>query len=113
MCTGQSSTDGPYQCCQKNKIRVRHIPFETLARLEELKIEYVPKEENPPNVPQIRSIDNFCAILKNKVSRSNYSPNDLKCLMAVEQKYILKKTAKTTIALWAKRCQYAAIRRKL
>jgi hypothetical protein len=28
-------------------------------RLEELKIEYVRNEENPPNVPQLRLIENF------------------------------------------------------
>jgi hypothetical protein len=32
---------------------------DTLVRLEELKIEYVPIKENPPNVPQLRQIENF------------------------------------------------------
>jgi hypothetical protein len=36
---------------------------DTLGRLEELKFEYVPTEENPPNVPQIRSIENLWANL--------------------------------------------------
>jgi hypothetical protein len=35
--------------------------------LEELKTEYVPKIENPPNVPQIRPIEKFWANLKKKV----------------------------------------------
>jgi hypothetical protein len=36
-----------------------HYTKDTLVLLEELKIEYVSKEENPPNVPQIRPIENF------------------------------------------------------
>jgi hypothetical protein len=41
-----------------------HYAKNTLVRLEELKIEYVPNEENPPNVPQIQPIENFWANLK-------------------------------------------------
>jgi hypothetical protein len=48
---------------------------DTLVRLEELKIEYVPKEENPPNVPQIRD-------LEKKDYSNKYRPKDVKCLMA-------------------------------
>jgi hypothetical protein len=33
-----------------------HYAKDTLVRLEELKIEYVSNEENPPNIPQIRPI---------------------------------------------------------
>jgi transposase len=55
---------------------------DVLVRLEELKIEYVPKEENPPNVPQKRPIENFWVILKRKVYINNYPPKDVKCLMA-------------------------------
>jgi hypothetical protein len=33
-----------------------HYAKDTLVRLEELKIEYVPKEENPPNLSLIRPI---------------------------------------------------------
>jgi uncharacterized FlgJ-related protein len=36
-----------------------HYAKDTLVRLEELKIEYVPKKENLPNVPQIRPIENI------------------------------------------------------
>jgi hypothetical protein len=38
-----------------------------LVGLKELKIEYVPKEENPPNVSQIRPIEFFLGNLKRKV----------------------------------------------
>jgi hypothetical protein len=55
---------------------------DSLARLEELKIEYVPKEETPPNVPQIRPIEKFLANLKRKIYSHNYRPKDVKCLMA-------------------------------
>jgi hypothetical protein len=34
-----------------------HYGKDTLVELEELKIEYVSKEENPPNVPKIRPIE--------------------------------------------------------
>jgi hypothetical protein len=53
-----------------------------LVRLEELKIEYLSKEENLPNVPQIRPIENFWANLKRKVYSINYRPKDVKFLMA-------------------------------
>jgi hypothetical protein len=36
-----------------------HYAKDTLARLEELKIEYVLEEENPPNVPRLRLIKNI------------------------------------------------------
>jgi hypothetical protein len=51
---------------------------DTLARLEELKIEHIPKEENPN--------------LKRKVS--NYRPKDVKCLMAKIRKRL--KSIETT-----------------
>jgi hypothetical protein len=53
-----------------------------VGRLEELKIEYIPKEENPPNVPQIRPIENFWADMKRKVYSNNDRPKDVQCLMA-------------------------------
>jgi transposase len=50
--------------------------------LEELKIEYVPKEENPPNVPQLRPIENFWANLKRKVYSNIYRPKNVRSVMA-------------------------------
>jgi hypothetical protein len=44
-----------------------HYAKDTLVRLEELKIEYVPKEKNPPNVPQIRPIEIFWGNLQRKL----------------------------------------------
>jgi hypothetical protein len=43
------------------------------TRLEELKIEYVLKKENPPNVSQIRPIEHFWANLKKKIHSNNYT----------------------------------------
>jgi transposase len=65
-----------------------------LVRLEELKIKYVSKEENPPNVPQIRPIENFWANLKRKVYSINYRSKDVKCLMAKIRKEL--KSIETT-----------------
>lgn len=59
-----------------------HYAKDTLVRLEELKIEYVPKDHNPPNVPQLRPIENFWANLKRKVYSNNYRPKNLDCLIA-------------------------------
>jgi hypothetical protein len=71
-----------------------HYTKDMLARLEELKIEYVPKKKNPPNVPQIRPIENFCANLKRKVYINNYRPKDVKCLMTENRKEL--KSTETT-----------------
>jgi hypothetical protein len=51
-----------------------------LAQLEEFKIEYVLKEENPLNVQQIRLIESFWANFKKKVYSNNYRPEDVKYL---------------------------------
>jgi hypothetical protein len=65
-----------------------------LVGLKELKIEYVPKEENPLNVPQIRPIEFFLANLKGKVHSNNYRPKDVKCLMTKIRKEL--KSIETT-----------------
>jgi hypothetical protein len=73
---------------------------DTLVRLEELKIEYVPNEENLPNVPQIRPIENFWANFKIEIYSNNDSPKDVKYLMLKiikEQKSI--KTTRTRKAM--------------
>jgi hypothetical protein len=41
-----------------------HYAKDTIVQLEELNIEYVPEEENPPKVPQIRQIEKFWVNLK-------------------------------------------------
>jgi hypothetical protein len=62
-----------------------HYANDTLVRLEELKIEYVPKVQNPPNDPQIRPIENFCANLNRKVYSNNYPPKDVKYLAKIRK----------------------------
>jgi hypothetical protein len=62
-----------------------------LARLEELTIGYVPKEENPPNVPQI---GNLWTNLKRKINSNNYHPKDVNCLMTKVRKQL--KSIETT-----------------
>jgi hypothetical protein len=57
-----------------------HYARDTLDRLEELNIEYVP--DNKPKVLQLRPIENFWANLKRMVYSNNYRPKEVKCLMA-------------------------------
>jgi hypothetical protein len=52
-----------------------HYAKDILVRLEELKIEYVPKEKNTPSIPQKRPIENVWANLKRKVYSNKYPPN--------------------------------------
>ena len=42
---------------------------------------YVKKEENPPNAPQIRPIENYWGILKMKVYDGNWSAKDREALI--------------------------------
>ncbi len=44
-----------------------HYSRDSIAEFERLGIEIVPKEANPPAVPRLRPIENFWAILKNRV----------------------------------------------
>jgi hypothetical protein len=68
---------------EKNDLLPAHYANkDKLVRLEELKIEYTPKEENPQNVPQIRPVENSWANLKRKVYSNNYCPKDVKYMMA-------------------------------
>ena len=44
-----------------------HYSFETIEYLNSQNIIYVPKDDNPPNVPQTRPIEKFWANLEDKV----------------------------------------------
>ena len=44
-------------------------------------IAYVEKDENPPNAPQIRPIENYWGILKMKVYEGNWSAKDREALI--------------------------------
>ena len=47
-----------------------HYAKHTVELFNELKIPYVSKDQNPPNVPQCRPIQNFWVVLKYKVYES-------------------------------------------
>jgi hypothetical protein len=63
-----------------------HYAKDTLARIEELKIEYVPRDENSPNIPQIRLIENFWANLKERYTETILLLKNVKCLIAKTRK---------------------------
>ena len=57
-----------------------HYAEETLKVLEKFSIQYIKKDQNPPNVPQLRSIERFWAHLKQKVYQDNWCASDFKSL---------------------------------
>lgn len=59
-----------------------HYAKDTLDDLKRRKIPYIPKEQNPLNVPQLRPIENFWAYLKRKVYNNNYRAKNVDCLIA-------------------------------
>jgi transposase len=50
-----------------------HYAKDTIETFDQLGIKYVHKEENPPNVPQLRRIERFWAYLKAKVYANNWT----------------------------------------
>lgn len=58
-----------------------HCSKRALDRMEELNIPYVPKTENPPNVPQLRPIEDFWANLKRRVYVNNFRPKNIQSLI--------------------------------
>ena len=58
-----------------------HYTKENLAFLVENGNAYVKIEENPPNAPQIRPIENYWGILKMKVYEGNWSAKDREALI--------------------------------
>lgn len=77
-----------------------HYAKDTLTELSRLGIEYIPKEQNPPNVPQLRPIENFWANLKRKVYANNYRPKNIKTLTAkIKKKLKVMDTAGTQQAM--------------
>lgn len=57
-----------------------HYAKKSLEAMESMKIPYVLKDENPPNVPQLRPIEDFWAYLKRKVYSNNFRPKTTKHL---------------------------------
>ena len=49
-----------------------HYSKRSLEEMERLNIDVVPKSANPPNVPQLRPIENFWANLKRRIYSNNF-----------------------------------------
>jgi hypothetical protein len=59
-----------------------HYSTETIAAFEELHIQYIEKEENPPNILQLRKIETFWSHLKNKVYSDEWEAKPIPKLIA-------------------------------
>ena len=57
-----------------------HYASTTIKKFDELQIKYVKKDENPPNIPQLRPIERFWAHLKAKVYSNGWETDDIKTL---------------------------------
>ena len=57
-----------------------HYAKATLEAYEELKIKFVPKSMNPPNVPQLRPIEDFWGALGQKLYENGWTSDDIKQL---------------------------------
>lgn len=57
-----------------------HYAGYTLEKMKKLKIPYMDKNLNPPNVPQIRPIEDLWAIIKRRVYEGNFVAKDIKQL---------------------------------
>ena len=61
-------------------------------------VQYVPKDQNPPSCPQIRPIENFFGILKQKVYEGNWSAKSRqllirrikKCIKEIDMDIVIK-----------------------
>ena len=65
MCIRDSHSDGRYVFWPD--LANAHYAKATTALLDHLDIPFVPKELNPPNVPELRPIENFWSLLKSAV----------------------------------------------
>ena len=57
-----------------------HYSGETEELMRELKINFVDKELNPPNVPNLRPIENFWSAIKQQVYGNGYKPESIEDL---------------------------------
>jgi transposase len=71
-----------------------HYPNATLLEYERLNIKFVPKSSNPPNVPQLRPIENFWAILKRRVYKNGWATDKIENLE--KKNWNLKKCRRTS-----------------
>jgi hypothetical protein len=58
-----------------------HYANATQAEYVRLNIKVVPKTSNPPNVPQVRPIENFWAILKERVYKNGWTAKNIEELI--------------------------------
>jgi hypothetical protein len=58
-----------------------HYANATQAEYARLNIKVVPKTSNPPNVPQVRPIENFWAILKGRVYKNGWTAKNIEELV--------------------------------
>ena len=54
-----------------------HYSFATQTELRRLGIEFVPEDQNPPNVPQLRPIERFWGYLKRTVYSEGWTAEDI------------------------------------
>ena len=57
-----------------------HYAHATTTLLEDLEIPYIPRDKNPPNCPQLRPIEKFWAILKEKVYKDGWEASSFRML---------------------------------
>ena len=58
-----------------------HYAHETKTLLETLEIPYIPRDKNPPNCPQLRPIEQFWAILKERVYEGGWEASSFRMLL--------------------------------
>ena len=68
-----------------------HYAKVTLEAYRQMNIKYVPKNINPPNVPQLRPIESFWAILGQKLYNNGWTTDDLKKLIR-RIRYLIRET---------------------
>lgn len=73
-----------------------HYAKKVIEYLDHRNINYVPKEDNPPNVPECRPIENFWSILKGKVYQKNWQAKTIDQLKK-RIKFCLKKIDKSLV----------------
>jgi len=98
QCSGAMNADIYIQECIKNRLRKfvqkhncrtifwpdlasSHYARKTLDTLEELQINYVSKDCNPHNVPQLRPIETFWSNLKAAVYSDGFAPENVEQLI--------------------------------
>ncbi|XP_074602682.1 uncharacterized protein LOC141856297 [Brevipalpus obovatus] len=80
-----------------------HYANDTVSRMDELGINYLPKFKNPPNVPQLRPIERFWANLKTKVYEDEWSATSIKQL----ERRIKMKIKEFDIEDFTRLCEHA------